>query len=265
MATGTLTATPSRSTPARPRPIITIVYYVVLVALLAVIITNNLGRLLPHRLAAHVAGDSEGYLLAVLLPIWIDVVRPRLARRRSQWTVTALAAAAMLVIFLVLYLGTDIYGKIRTLNETFFALIFLIPFIQFVRRPSVRTGLATGVAALVVAAVLEATPIGGFLTALAEGIVMLVIAPFLFDATDRGILTADRQSPWGRRIIGLVLLIVLPVAFILGRDLHSSFAPVRLISGYGVRAQEAFVGMLLIALLHAVRSAVSARSHDTAA
>lgn len=234
-----------------------------LAGLLLVIVTDNLGRFLPPSLSHHVGNDSEGYLLALLLPAWIAWVRPRLARTRAEWPVTLAVAGLFFVLFLALYLDAGFYGKIRTLNETLFALAFLVPYVQLGRRPSTRVALLISGAVLGLALLAEATPLGTMVTVLAEGVVMLVIAPLLFDVTDRGILSPDRPSPMTWRVLGWVLLVAVPIGYIGLRHLHSSVAAIRLGADYGVRAQESFVGMFLIAMLYAVHQVAAARQRVT--
>ena len=81
-------------------------YYLLLGLLLVLVVTRALPHLLPAGVARHVGSDSEGYLLALLLPAWLQLVRPRLSGRTAARATTA-AAAALLGVFLVLdLLGT---------------------------------------------------------------------------------------------------------------------------------------------------------------
>jgi hypothetical protein len=200
-----------------------------------------------------VANDSEGYLLALALPAWIELVRPRLAGRRSQWPVTALAAVAAFLAFALLYDTTSVAGTIKTLNETLFALALLVPYVQPWGRPS--PGAAAGLAAAVVAATVafDHSTLVWLPTQLAEGVVMLVLAPIAFDVTDRGILRPDRPSPLRLRVSWWALLVAIPLG-VIALDHLSLHGVVGDAAHYVARAQEAFVGMLLIELYFAVRT-----------
>src|SRR5689334_17422006 len=77
------------------------VYYGGLCVLVALCASKTLTVLIPGTVGRHVADDSEGYVLALLLPAWIEYIRPRVAGRRSEWVVTAAAAAVMFGIFLL--------------------------------------------------------------------------------------------------------------------------------------------------------------------
>lgn len=65
--------------PGRPAKAIAAVYYGGLSIRLVLIVAKALPHLLPHTIAIHVVHDSEGYVLKLLLPAWIDYARPRLA------------------------------------------------------------------------------------------------------------------------------------------------------------------------------------------
>lgn len=233
---------------------VAIVYYGGLCVLMALILTKTLPHLLPATVSRHVADDSEGYVLALLLPLWIDYARPRLAGRRMAWAATAAAAVASFAVFVLLYRSHSIVGSVKTLNETFFAVAVLILYVQPARRPSRLGAAGCTVGVLGVVILTEHTPLATVTTHLAEGAVMLMLAPLAFDLMDRGILAPDRPSLLRLRQIWWVLLVVLPLAFIGLRHAHLG-APLAAADQYATRAQEAFIGMLLIALYFAVRGA----------
>jgi hypothetical protein len=228
------------------------VYYGGLCVLLALIISKTLTKLIPGKVGTHIGYDSEGYLLALLLPLWIEYARPRLAGRRIEWAVTTAAAVAMFGVFLLLYNSHSIVGTVKTLNETFFALAFLIPYVQRTRRPPeyVAWGCALGVLVIVLVAYNTASAV--VTRHLAEGVVMMILAPIAFDITDRDILQPDRPSPLRVRQAWWVLLVLLPLLFIVLRDAHLS-ATLEAAARYVTRAQEAFAGMLLLEIYFAIR------------
>ncbi len=236
--------------PGRRRAV-AVLYYGGLCLLLALIVTKVLPHLLPATVARPIGKDSEGYVLALLLAPWIEYVRPRLTGKPVGWAVTAAAAAASLGVGLLLY-NSHIIGGVKTLNETFFALALLIPYVQLTRRLSgfAAVACAVGVLAGIVAA--EYTPLASITTNLAEGTVMLLLAPLAFDLADRVILQPDRPGPQALRRAWWVLLAVAPLAFIVLVHVHLG-VPLHAAVRYATRAQEAFVGMLLLELYFAAR------------
>jgi hypothetical protein len=231
------------------------VYYVGLVVLLALIITKTLAHLIPGPVGKHISQDSEGWTLALLLSPWIEFARPRLAGTRLEWVVTVLAALVMFAVLIVMYSDHSIRGTVRTLNETFFALTFLILYVQSAKRPSRSVAWGLSLLVLIATLVVDHTSLMRFPTNLAEGVVMLILAPIAFEVTDRGILRPGEPSPLWMRQAWWVLLLVLPAFFILVRHTHVG-GPIGAADYYATRAQEAFAGMLLLELYFAVR-----RSH----
>jgi len=105
-------------------------FYGGLLLLMAAILTTLLGRLLPAELARRIGFNSEGYTLAVVLAGWIQFVRPKLTRA-TRWQVT-LVAAACLALALALYTSA-LPSQFKTLNETFFALSLILPYVTLPR------------------------------------------------------------------------------------------------------------------------------------
>jgi hypothetical protein len=251
----TSTAPPAgpSTTRRRWRRAIAVVYYLGLCLLLGLIISKSLTTVIPGTVGRHIGFDSEGYVLALFLPLWIEYARPRLAGRRDEWVITAIAALVMFGVFLWLYNSTSIIGTVKTLNETFFALAFLIPYVQLMRRPSRSVAWGCSIAVLVLLLIFDHTSLVRFPTNLAEGLVMMILAPIAFDITDRGILQPDRPSPLRLRQAWWALLVVLPVLFIGLHHAHlggTAGAAVR----YAIRPQEAFVGMFGLEIYFAVRA-----------
>jgi hypothetical protein len=238
----------------RRRAVVAAIYYLGLCLLLGLIVSKTWSHIVPGSVGRHIANDSEGYLLALVLPAWIDFVRPRLAGRSAQWPVTAVATAVCLGVTVLLYNTTTIIGSIKTLNETFFALALLIPYVQLTRRPSVNVGVALAVASIVLLVIVEQTAWLPVSTALAEGVVMLNLAPLMFDVFDRGILQPDEPSPLRLRQAWWALMVLVPLGFIaVGHLDHHLPSPLMSVDVYGRRAQEAFVGMFLIGIYYFLR------------
>jgi hypothetical protein len=229
------------------------IYYLGLAVLLALIVSKTWGHIVPGPVGRHIASDSEGYLLALVLPAWIDAVRPRLRGRAAEWPVTALAAAAFLGITVLLYNTTTIISGIKTLNETTFALVLLIPYVQLHRRPSATAALLMSAVSIAVLVAVEQTAWLPVSTALAEGVVMLILAPIAFDAADRGILRPDAPSPLRLRQAWWALMVLVPLGFIAVGHLGHLPSAIGSVDVYGRRAQEAFVAMFLIGMYYLLR------------
>jgi hypothetical protein len=243
----------------RRRALVAAIYYLGLCLLLVLICSKTWSHIVPGTVGRHIANDSEGYVLALLLPAWIDFVRPRLKGRSAEWPVTVVAAAVCLGVLLLLYHSTTIISSVKTLNETFFALALLIPYVQLTRRPSVNVGIALAVASIVLLVIVEQTAWLPVSTALAEGVVMLNLAPLMFDVFDRGILQPEAPSPLRLRQAWLALMVVMVLGFIaVGHFGHHLPSAVLSVDVYGRRAQEAFVGMFLIGAYYLLRPTLRA-------
>jgi len=216
-------------------------YYAVLVVLLVLAVTGTLRTVIPGPVGKHLAEDSEGLLLALLLSLWIQYVRPRLTGSRREWFVTGLAVVVDLALGLWLFGGAEgLPSRVFTLNETFLALAVLLPYVQL-RRPlpaAVPLGLSGGVLLLVLVASRNT-----LITDLAETLAMLVLVPIGLDVVDRAVLDPTRWTPEVRRWSWYAFLLVVPACFALLFDAVGGEA-----LRYAVRVQEAFVGLLLIEL-----------------
>ena len=157
----------------------------------------------------------------------------------------------MFGIFLWFY-NSNILSTVKTLNETFFALAFLIPYVQFIRRPSKFVAGGCALVVFVLLLIFDHTSLVRFPTNLAEGVVMMILAPIAFDITDRGILTPDRPSPLRVRQAWWALLVILPLLFIALHHAHFTGTLGDAVR-YAVRPQEAFVGMFGLEIYFAIR------------
>lgn len=223
-------------------------FFVGLGGVLVCILAEILPSLLPTGLASSVAYNSEGYLFALLLALWIQCARSRLRAPGGEWPVTTLAAAASMVVGIALF-RSDLPSRFKTLNETFIAVSLIVLYMQ-VRRPMPRwvpIGLSLGVLATIVFA--NGTDI---VTDLAETLGMLLLVPLAFDVVDRGILdpAADTSAPL--RYSWYALLVVVPVTFSVLLHFGDLTGLAYEITRYDVRMHEAFVGMLLGEIYFAV-------------
>ncbi len=229
-----------------------VVYYGGLGLLLFIIVSKGMLDIIPGTVGRHISADSEGYLLALALPAWIEFVRPRIAGRRNEWAITLATSALLLVISIWYYNTTHVVSGFKTLNETTFALVLLIPYVQLSRRPSRLVAALLAAVVVVVTVLLDHSSLVRFPTALAEGFVMLILAPIAFDIADRGILRPGHPSPTWMRATWFAALVVLPLAFIAIRHGHPHGAVGHFIT-FNTRAQEAWVGFILITAYFAVR------------
>lgn len=234
------------------RRLLSIVYYLGLTGLLGAVM---LGLTPPQ-----VAHNSEAYLVALLLSLWIQFVRPRLLDTEREWPLTLAAGIGCFAIgmFLTNTRTTtalegspflDFFpGKIRTLNEPFLALALLIPYVQF-RRP-----LPAKLAAAIALGVLTATVAFNrtvVVPQLAEFLVIWTLAPVGFDLVDRGILDRAARTSLQLRLAWYISLLVLPIAFLAMESTRATgiFGEAIL---YANRTTEGFVSMLIVELYFAV-------------
>ena len=226
------------------RPAVHVAFYGSLLLLMTLIVSRHLGDLLPTAVARHVSNDSEGYVEALALGAWIAFVRPRLVGTRAGWPVALVVGLGCLALGTWLY-DSHVLSTVRTLNETFLALGVLLPYLQ-ARRPLRGAVAPCAALAVVVAAVLlERTGLGQATTHLAEGVVMIVLLPLAVDVFDRGVLDPLNENAWRTRAGCAGALVVLPLLSIGLRHL-SLPTDVHLVIAYSVRAQEAYVGTLLL-------------------
>lgn len=223
-------------------------YYGVVVLLLLLAVTGTTGDVFPHQLAKHVSEDSEGWLLALVLPLWVQYARPRLRGTPREWPSTFAAAAVVLVVGLVCYRVGGVPPRIATLNETLLALAVLLPYVQLSR--PVPPVLSLGLPGVMALLVLLASG-NGVVTDLAEGVVMLLLVPIGLDLVDREVLGPQRPPSSLLRWSWYALLVVAPVVIaVLAHHLHAGTAGDVL--RYLKRVQESFVGTLLTEVYLAV-------------
>ncbi len=102
------------------RRVLAVAFYGLLGGLMALILTDLLAEVAPGRWARRLSYNSEGYLFAVVLAGWIQFVRPRATVGRVlRWASIASVACIAVGVLLIV---TDPPSRIRTLNESMFAL-----------------------------------------------------------------------------------------------------------------------------------------------
>jgi len=225
-----------------------IVFYAALTVLILGVLFQVFPRVLPDSVATRVNHNSEAYVLALVIALWIQFARPRL-RGTIRERPVVVAAVTGCVGLAVLLLATDLPSRFRTLNEAFLAAAVLIPYVQ-VRRP-----LPPRLAAALAAAIFLVIVLGNRTQAVIDGaetLGVLVLAPLGFDIVDRGILDARARTSSSLRYAWYATLIAAPIAFSVlhyGLDLKGNAGEA---TRYAVRVAEAFLCMLVLEAYFAV-------------
>jgi hypothetical protein len=208
--------------------------------LLLLIITKHL-QWLPHHfhMAKRISDNSEGYVLALIACAWLQWGRPAAIRRRQLIPISLVAAAACLGLALLCKYG-GLQPRIATLNEGFFGAAFVIAYVA-VRRPLRWAPLVSLVAVIGLLLANNAS----IVVKGAEAWMVLVLAPLGFDVFDRGIVDPDARESHVLRLLWMALLVAIPVAAA-GLQHHVGHGHVAGIRDYIARANEAFVGLLLV-------------------
>ena len=223
---------------------ISIVFYAGLGVVLAAILTTILPQLLPDALASKVGYNSEGYLLALLLGLWIQFTRPRLSGTSREWQATALAAAGCLVVGIFLF-NSDLPSRFKTLNETFIALSLILVYVQARRRQPQWLAVTMSLVVLAIIVFFSTTDL---VTDLAETLGMLLLVPLAFDVVDRGILSPEAVTSPRLRFAWYAVLVMVPTTFSLLGHSGNLTGLAYDITRYDIRMHEAFVGVLLVEL-----------------
>jgi len=219
-----------------------ILFYVGLAAVIAAILSGVLDDVLPQRLARRISINSEGFTLALLLALWIQFARPRLAGSRRQWPVTLAVALGCATVGLLL-LASELPSRFRTLNEAFLAAGVVVTYLQL-RRPLPRwlpIALSAGILAVTVLGARTE-----LITGLAETLGVLILLPLAVDVFDRGILDPQARPSAAMRYGWYAFLVIVPITFsVLERtvDAGGAFGDV---TRYGVRMHESFICILLV-------------------
>lgn len=226
-----------------------LVFYGALLLLTGLIQAGVLGALGPAGLMKHISADSESYVFAIVLCAWIEWGAWRL--RGSRLAITAAALCLVFAGITVFTLTADLPSSVRTLNESFFALAVLIPYVALRRPLGVWPAVGSVLLAVGIAVSAALSP-HSIVVSLAEGMTILVLAPWVFDVLDRELLTRIRSGVAGRYVVYATLVLV-PVAVVgLGVARRTDGGFVNGVLHYLGRSQESFVGMLLVAVYLAV-------------
>jgi hypothetical protein len=203
------------SYPGRVREHLTrVLFYGAVLLLLVSTVTGLLAALLPEDVATSGAHNSEGYVILLGVAAWIEFVRPRIPP--GAWRVTAAASGTSLAVALVLLLA-GLPTPLATLNEAFFALAVLIPWLQL-PRPVPRPAFALPLVAAAVPVVLHGD---AAVVRADEVLAAFVLFPIALDLVDRGIL--DPRQP--RRLPLVVAWLAGIVVVVLAAHLLRTPAP----------------------------------------
>lgn len=97
------------------RRVLPVSYDGAVLLLLVLAVAGVTGHVFPHLLARHVSEDSEGWVLALLLPAWLQYVRPRLRGTAAE----APVAIAVLAHHARGGLAGDALGHLKRVRESF--------------------------------------------------------------------------------------------------------------------------------------------------
>jgi len=225
-------------------------FYGTLLLLMVLILAAALDLVLPTELARRIGYNSEGYTLAILLGAWIQFARPRLDGS-TRWVLTFLVAAASLTLALTLF-TSDLPSRFKTLNETFFALSLLLPYVTLARPLRRWPPVVSAVLLVVVVAGVALGSGDSPVVLLAETMAVFVLAPLAFDWVDRAILDPQAQTSTGLRYAWYALLIAIPLVVVLLGDDAREGGGVHEVLQYVGRVHEAVIGLLLVQLYFAV-------------
>ncbi|MFG2005618.1 hypothetical protein ACGFNU_41370 [Spirillospora sp. NPDC048911] len=222
-------------------------YYALLILLVSAVLFQVLSDILPVG-AKQVSHNTEAYTTAAILALWVQFARPRLHGSRWEWPVTWAVALCAFGVALLFYLAEEWPTRVTTLNEAFFALAALIPYVQPRRRHRDAALVLSGLTlALIV--------FGGWtaiVTDMAEALAVLLLAPLALDVFDRRVLDPAAPAARTRRIGWFAFLIVAPVVLhVLAYRIGLSGIPGDVVR-YAVRFYEAFIFLLIFQLFFAV-------------
>jgi hypothetical protein len=225
-----------------------VIFYGGLVAVITGILVEIFPKFLPGAVADRISQNSEGFVMALIIALWIQFVMPRLSGAPREWLITLVVALFFLAVGVFL-LATHLPSKYKTLNETFLAAALLIPYVQIRRPLPSRLPILLSVALLAVIIVGHRAQA---ITDLAETLGILVLAPIGFDVVDRGILDPKARTSTALRYGWYAFLIVAPIAFSVLEYGIGFEGAVGEATRYAVRIYEAFLFMLLVELYFAV-------------
>jgi hypothetical protein len=216
-----------------------VVFYAAFLALLVLIVTKHLGDLLPHGLTNQIGHNSEGYAVAVVACAWVQWVLPESIRRAVSWQAALVGGVACLAVAIV-FKTAGLPSTIGTLNEAFFGLAFVLPYVHIPGR--VRWAGVFSIALVVALLIGHDTSV---VQKGAEAWVVIVLAPLGLDVFDRGLLDPPARNGHLLRLAWLAALVVVPLLVAL-LDGHLGHGHVEGIRDYLAKANEAFVGLFIV-------------------
>jgi hypothetical protein len=208
--------------------------------LLIIITTKHMADILPKHAAKQVSDNSEGYVIAVVACAWLQFVRPAVRRLAVSFPAGLVGGVLCLGLALICKEASSLPGSVRTLNEAFFALAFLLVYVSLPR----PMPYAPIFSVLVVAGLLIAHD-SSVVVKGAEAWVAIVLIPLSFDVFDRAILEPGVRESHLLRLIWMAALVVIPVVAAAVHHAHPH-GHVEGTWAYLSKANEAFVGMLII-------------------
>ncbi|MFL6238694.1 MAG: hypothetical protein ACJ735_04260 [Actinomycetes bacterium] len=214
-------------------------FYAVGVVLLVIITTKHLDDILPNHLAHQISDNSEGYVIGLGACAWLQFA-PRSRPTRVSLVLTVAGSLLCLALGLIFEFAGGLPVSVATLNEGWFALAFLIPYVGLPRPLRWAPVLSLVILVGLLAGHNTSLVVNG-----AEAWVVLVLAPLGFDVFDRAILEADAKESHLLRLLWMAILVAVPVAAV-GLHHHLGHGHVAGIRDYISRANEAFVGVLII-------------------
>lgn len=235
---------------ARRTRLLSAVFYGGLILLMALILTKVLADILPAQLARRIGFNSEGYTLAIVLGGWIQFVLPRLTGV-SRWAITLSAASGCAALGLVLYTG-HAPSQFKTLNEAFFALAVILPYVTLARPLRRWPPLISAVLLITVVVGVATSSASSPVVLLAESFVAVMLAPLTFDVVDRGILDPGAGTSAPLRWLWYATLIAVPVVVVLLGTEDRTGPGFGEVLQYIGRVHEAVIGILLVQLFFAV-------------
>ncbi len=185
------------------------IYYIGMIAALLGVLFKEWVNVVPHGIASQIGHNSEGYLAAIIVPAWIQFVRPKLVGKSAEWFLTGVFALAFLALTIVM-LNTNWPSQYKTLNESTLAIAILVPYVQF-RRPLPRRFAAIATIVLVIATIASVKT--WFTTNLAEAVGMVILAVAGLDLIDRGILEPNAVTSTVKRWSWYAFLVIAPIFF----------------------------------------------------
>jgi hypothetical protein len=189
--------------------VVSTIYYIGVLALLLGVLFKEWVKVLPKHLAGQIGHNSEGYLAALVIAVWIQFVRSRLANTRAEWPVTIVVALVFVGLTVEMLTG-DWASRFKTLNEATAAIAVLIPYVQL-RRP--LPSRVAAIAAAVVIVVTIATIKTAMTIDLAETFGMVIFAIVGLDLIDLGILDNTARTSAAKRWGWYAFLVIAPIVF----------------------------------------------------